>query len=853
MNFKQSKILIILISGIFILILSSCSVTRKLKDDEFYLNSNKYRFEGEKAFKKDLEGYVTQKPNSKVFGFLPFQDWMYNFVPKKFDSSFEEYYSYTRDERNQQLLDSIYIKNGLNKYVGKNEFLYRQFYKWGTEPVILDSTLSYSSAKNLEEMYFSRGYFDAKVSPIFKIDSSAQKATVTYNIDIKEPSYIKNYNQAIVNTDMERLYNESVEDSEVKIGQRFDVRNFEAERDRITRIFRNNGYYRFDELGDELIFKVDSTDSKQLGVTMRIAKPKNDSIKNFIKYKFGKIEIFPNNVNNDIAFTENYKGYAIKSDKKIKFKPQVFTNAITIKEGDIYSDKTIDETRTLIFDRENFFLTSIVPEENVQDSLINLKIFLQPKPKYDLELTFEAMYSQFLNFGVSPGLRLLTRNIFKGGENLEFNLRGTVGTVNKAGAEEQFFNAYELGFNTELSFPRWVLIPHVSEFLPKKYNLKSAVGLGLSRQKSIGLGGRNYLAYLNYKFQPGLSNITIEPLNFQYIKNEDKDKYYRIFTLDNQLKEETYDSFFKYSPYIADLYKNGEINEQELDQLIYQDDEFAKNLPSVGGNYNFEDYTDFRNMIFRKKSITQDVFIQPIGVSLHYNENKKINKKNPWNIYAGASVSGALLRLADAVFNFEKQENFLGEKVSLIGGVPYSEYFRFDLDVRKTFNLPNKNAIALRGLFGIAIPYGNSTTIPFSKSYFGGGSNDVRAWKAYELSPSPLRPNDSGTYIDDMKLTFNAEYRFPLSGILHGATFIDAGNIWSVKDDNSRTQFKFNRFYKQLGVGGGFGLRFDFTFVIARLDFAYKLHDPAYEEGNRWVRDFNFLKPRIQFGINYPF
>ncbi|AFL96262.1 BamA/TamA family outer membrane protein [Ornithobacterium rhinotracheale] len=854
MIFRYSKILILLLFGGILLTIQSCSLTKKLNKNEYYLRSNSFKFEGKKAFKSDLEDYVSQKPNARMLGILPLQDWMYNLVPAKFDSTFEAYYSYSRKERNQKLLDSLYIKFGLKEYVGKNNFLYRQFYNWGAEPVILDTTSSYSSARNLKQMFFERGYFEAEVDPTFKIDTAAQKARVTYNIKLNEPSFIKDYNQVITNTDMEDLYKENEDKSAVKVGERFDVRNFELERDRLTRIFKNNGYFNFNEFGEELIFKVDSTNSKELGITMRIAKPKGDSIQNFIKYRWGTIDIFTNNTDSNIKHIREYKGYTLKSNEEFQFKPRVFTDAITITEGDVYSEKAIDETRTLIFDRENFSLTSMVPEKNEKDSLINFKIFLQPKPKYDLQLSFEGMYSQFLNFGISPGLRLLNRNIFRGGENLEFNLKGTVGTVNKAGHENHFFNAYELSFNTEMTFPRWLLPFNTEDLFPKSYNLKSSIGLGLSGQKNIGLGSRSYVAYMDYKFQPGVSEVTIEPLSFQYIRNTEKDKYYRVFTLDNEIREKTFNAFFHYRPHIQKLYDEGKLSEPHLERLIYQDEKFAETLPNAQGKgYNFQDYTDFRNMVFRKRSITQDVFIQPISVAWHYNENKRVDKENPWNIYTRVAVSGAILRLADLILNFEKEDNFFGNKTSLIGGVPYSEYLRFDLDVRKTFNVSEKSAIALRGLFGIAYPYGNSNTIPFSRSYFAGGSNDVRAWKAYELSPAPLRPNDQGTYVDDMKITVNAEYRFPISGIFHGATFVDAGNIWSVKNTNERTSFKINQFYKQLGVGGGFGARFVFPFVVARLDLAYKLHDPAYPEGDRWFKNFNFLKPRIQFGINYPF
>lgn len=836
-----------------VVFLFSCNVTKKVPEDEYYLQSNKFNFEGKKKFKSELKEYILQKPNNRVFGLIPLQDWSYNQVPAELDSVFLEYYNTNPQERSQGFLDSLYIKYRVQKYVGQTNWLTRQFYNLGSKPVTLDTTKSYASAKNLEKFYFERGYFDAKVSPSFEIDTATQKAQVKYNIQINEPSKIMSFDQSIEDSSLEKLYAETMGESKIKVGQRFDVRDFEEERDRLTKIFKNQGYYKFNELGNELIFKIDSTDDKNLHATMKIAKSQEDSIRKFKKYYYGRIQIFTNNVN-DSTFHTTYQGYHLKSNEPFKFKPRVFTDAIAIKEGQLYSRESIENTRKLIFDRENFSLTALELKEpeNQLDSTLVTNFYVRPKPKYDLELSFEGMYSEFINFGISPGLNLLTRNVFKSGENLNFNLRGTVGTVNNGTSKQNiFFNAYELSFTTEIKFPRWLLPFNTEKLVDKAYNPKSSLGLGLSGQKNIGLGSRNYLAYLRYEMTPELNSHVFSPFDLEYIRHTEAEKYYRIFTLDNQIKNKTQEAYFSYSPNVENLYKNQGINQNELENLIYSDDVFRKSLPKQG--YKLEDYTDFRNMFLRKRNITQDVLIQTISHSYTYNENKTPSKINPWYIYFRGSVSGAYFRLLKNLFKFKNNANYIGEDQFLVGNVPYSEFVRFDLDVRKTIEISPKLHLALRNFMGIALPYGNSTVVPFSRSYFGGGSNDIRAWQAYELSPNPLRPNDRGTYIDNMKITWNAELRFPVTGILNGAVFADAGNIWSVNNESPKTEFHWNTFLKQVAVGAGLGARLDFTFVIARLDFAYKLHDPAYPEGNRWFRDLKILRPQVQFGINYPF
>jgi len=166
-----------------------------------------------------------------------------------------------------------------------------------------------------------------------------------------------------------------------------------------------------------------------------------------------------------------------------------------------------------------------------------------------------------------------------------------------------------------------------------------------------------------------------------------------------------------------------------------------------------------------------------------------------------------------------------------------------------------------RGFIGAGIPYGNSKAIPFEKQYFGGGANGIRAWQVRSLGPGSYVPDDTGflNQTADIKLEANVEYRFKLFWILEGALFFDAGNIWSFNADIARpgSQFSFKNFYNDIAVGTGMGLRFDFNFVIGRLDLGMKLRDPLLSDGSSWIflnRDYNFKDDfTLVVAIGYPF
>jgi outer membrane protein assembly factor BamA len=191
-----------------------------------------------------------------------------------------------------------------------------------------------------------------------------------------------------------------------------------------------------------------------------------------------------------------------------------------------------------------------------------------------------------------------------------------------------------------------------------------------------------------------------------------------------------------------------------------------------------------------------------------------------------------------------------------IGGIQYAQYIRTDFDFRY-YNIINQHStIVFRLAAGLGVPYGNSQSLPFEKSFFVGGANGIRAWEARNLGPGSYNGKVNFDQIGDIKIEANLESRFKIISIFEGAAFIDAGNIWLSQEDPDRLGAKINTssFLSELAIGGGFGVRLNFNFFIIRLDAAYKLKDPSYDKNSRWIIDnLSFNKATWNFGIGYPF
>ena len=247
----------------------------------------------------------------------------------------------------------------------------------------------------------------------------------------------------------------------------------------------------------------------------------------------------------------------------------------------------------------------------------------------------------------------------------------------------------------------------------------------------------------------------------------------------------------------------------------------------------------------------EDLFIAKIGFGYSFNNGEYALKAN---VETAGNLFNAFSHLTNA--SKDSKGNYT------LFNIAYAQYVKADFDYTRLITFDRRNALALHFDFGIAYPYGNSNVLPFEKRYFSGGANSVRGWSVRGLGPGSYKGIDGSiNFINqtgDMKLDLNMEYRTFLFWKLNGAVFVDAGNIWTLRDyaEQPGGQFKVNEFYKQIAVAYGLGLRLNFDYFILRFDFGMKAINPAYDTEQEhyaiihpdFSRDFAF-----HFAVGLPF
>ncbi|HCN48085.1 MAG TPA: outer membrane protein assembly factor [Chryseobacterium sp.] len=845
----------------FVGLLYACSTTKKVPEGEYLLTKNSFEFGDKKEFfDEELKDYIQQKPNKKQFLFMPLSLLLYNMANPKYDTILNEYMTYPREMRNQKLRDSLFIRYNMQDNVGKGLLFDRLLHNWGTPPVILDQTKSEKSAESIKKRLTYRGYWDADVTYKQKLDSASKKAAVNYFIKHNEPTHIKDYFYNIPDQGIKGYYTYNLNRSLVRSGQVLDQTVLEKEVTRITDLMREFGFYKFNNLNDEVYFVADSLKSrKQVPLTLEIHKDSLDS-----PYKistFGNIDVAI--VDRASDYPKNTKKDSLRRIRfhtmNDKYKLSSIWRAIIPDSKKVFDQSKLDVTKRNLLAMNNF---SIVKARDSlrqggmkapNDSIVDILYVLKPLPKYELKVGTDVNYSQVLNLGISPSIDLTTRNVFRGAENLSTSLSGTFGSIRSTKDIDKRVAAYEMSAQASLNFPRLLLPFNYYRFLPKRYTPTSSILLGASIQNNIGLGrvifntGLNYQANVNDQVYHKLTLF-----NTQVSLTKNKDAYYDYFVNDGVVRDQVFEGYFDQHSGLKDKYKAGLISSDELATRILNDADYRAGLDQQGTDL----LTAFRGTLVNKDRQTQDVLISSMIYNFVYSEIGKKEYPNAFYFNGKVELAGNILSL------FNKKDNSGGVVTGpqrTIFGLPYAQFIKFDIDTRKYFKFNGNQTLVLRQFIGVGIPYGNSQDMPIIKSYFNGGSNDIRAWVAFGgLGPADSQVDERvRTYMtDNVKLTTNIEYRIPFNKMYEGALFTDIGNTWSLHNynDGYGDEFKFNRFLKQVGIGSGFGIRINIAYVTARFDFAYKIYDPNKPEGDRWrFKNFQPFKPTLNIAFGYPF
>lgn len=847
MRKTAAKISLFILIGI---IISACDAVRRVPEGKYLLVKNNITVDGKKEKSDQISQLLYQQPNSSILGYH-FRLNLYNLAKPNPDSSYKAMFlnNPKKLERQTKFLSAKQVQRKGKSffYSGIHTFLK----KTGEAPVIVDQARAEKSLLRIKSHYFNNGFFHAKAS--YTIDSlEKKKARINYTITKGDVHRIDSLETKIHTPALDSLYEKNKNLSALKTGDIFKSENFDAERERITSNFRNNGVYNFQQ--SNISFDIDTVDTgdktniKLIINDQTIREGDSTVTRPFKIYTISEVNIYTDTPQNksqtQIADSVNYKGFNLYSYNKLKYRPKAITDAVFIIPETKYADFRTNLTSRYLNNLKVFNSPGIQYKVDPNDSLGNsliANIYLTPRKKYSFGASLDFTHSNIQDFGISATTSVTIRNVFNGAETFDVALRGNVGSSRDfANPNDLFFNVSEYGIDTKLNFPRILMPFNTEKIIPKNMIPSTSLSLGFAKQQNIGLDKENFTGAMTYTWNRKRNyNERFDLFNIQYVNNINIGNYFNVYKSSyNALNDIARD--LNYIPQDENLSVPEGANGFIGDVL--------DNNTSLTPTDN--DYKEVKSIEERRKRLTENNLILASSYTFSKTTKSNLTDNTFYTFKTKVESAGNVLSLfATASETIDSQNT-----KKKIFGIEYSQYIKTELEYIKHWDLSKEKVFAIRGFFGIAIPYGNSTNIPFSRSYFAGGSNDIRAWQPYSLGPG-----SSGAVNDfneaNLKITTSAELRFKLINSLKGAVFVDAGNIWNVFDDvtNESSVFDGLGSLKDIAVGSGFGFRYDFNFFVIRLDLAFKTYNPSDETQKRWFRDYNFGNSVLNIGINYPF
>ena len=775
---RQCKIIASAIGGL-LLILTGCRSTRYVPAGEYLLDKVSVKVEGENPFNsEELNSYLRQVPNHKMLWLTKFRLGLYNMSGR----------------------DSTKWWN-------------RRLRALGEEPVIFDTLLTRTSMEQLQQAFINKGYLGAGVTAD-TIVSGNKKMTVNYTIQSGQPHRIGSIERIYGGEEIREILKADTLRSAFRKGDALDVGLLEIERERITGLLRNRGFYTFNK--EMITFNADTTaGSHDVELTMKIdassslnaGKPASGVDRYIVRrviyvtdYDAGKTF---GSGSLQITDTVAYKNIEIYYGSKEYLKPAVLWENNFIRPGDYFSEREVQRTYNALSRFEILKFIDIRFREVGKignDGLLDAYILLTPTNSQSVALELEGTNSTG-DLGVAAGVSYSHANIGKGSETFTAKLR--VAYESLSGNFEDLINDryLETSLDLRLKFPKF-----------KAPFLKESFKRGVNATTDFNVS-------VNYQERPEYTRI-ISTIGWNYRFTETLKRNRHVLT--------PIDINYVYLP-------------KSTNDFI---DQIAPDNPLL--RYSYEDH-----------------FIMRLGYSFYHT-----NKRNPapwqrgvqkdiYTIRANAEIAGNLLFALSNIFRPHHDLKVAPYKVF---GIPYSQYIKGEGELSWLHIFDLRNAIAFHGFLGIGFPYGNSTILPFEKRFYGGGANGVRGWSVRTLGPGAFPGTNSvSDFLEqcgDIQFKMSAEYRAKLFWVVELGAFVDIGNIWTIKNYANQPYglFKFGQFYKQLAAAYGLGIRLDFNYFLLRFDLGMKAHNPAFGEEPwpiihpRWHRDSAF-----HFSIGYPF
>jgi len=721
-------------------------------------------------------------------------------------------YNYLRQNANHRVLGGIKLQLAIYNISGRDStnWFNRWIQRVGTPPVIYDSTLTAASIEQLHMALVNRGFMNNTVTSRVETDSVKRKARVNYDITLGEPYYIRSIAYDIPDEDIRGIVLADTAHYAVRSGDLLNYSRLDEWRNEITEMLRNRGYFAFNK--EYITFMADTAaDSRAVDLTLNTREPYlNEHMPYYTEHE-------PFYVRN-VTYVTNYDpvamhdglwgadtvevtgGVKIIEDAERYLRPSVLDECNHIEPGQLYNAEAVSRTyrelsRLSVIKQINIDVRPVGKVDGVL--MVDAFVLLQPDSEQSVSVSLEGTNSEGdLGFGV--GLDYEHRNIFKGAEVLSGKFKVSYESI--SGDLGGLINNNYSDYSTEwgITFPKF-MAPLLKRSFKRKIQASTA-----------------FTVNFDYQSRPEYTRV-IAGGGWRYQWTERSRRLSHTFTL-------------------VDL---SVISVPKIDSVLYK-----RINPLL--RYSYDPH-----------------LIMRMGYNFYRTNKAETNvlqmgrfQRNVFTLRANAETAGNLLYGLSHLSKQKADES--GNYKAL--GIRYAQYFKADADYSFTHYFDRRQSLAFHVGAGIAVPYGNSDAVPFEKRFYSGGANSVRGWGVRTLGPGSYFKNDSlPNFIykcGDIRFDINLEYRAKLFWVVELGLFIDAGNIWTIKDyvDQPGGVFKFNKFYEQIALAYGAGIRLDFKYFLVRVDMGMKAHNPASGQEHWPLLHPNFKNDsEFHFSVGYPF
>ena len=766
-----------LLVGLLCILMSACSTTKNLPEGEtLYTGVDKLEVVNEDktlagiTALTEVEAALAYAPNNAIFGSsslrwpVPFGLWVYN--------GFEKYQD----------------KKGIGRWI---------FDHLGKSPVLMSSVNGETRAKVATNLLHDYGYFNGSVSYKEVPQKNPKEAKVSYVIDMARPYFLDSIAYLKYPHYADSLIQSTRSLSVLKSEENFSVIKLEEERQRLSNLFRNHGYYYYRP--EFTSYRADTL-QKSGYVSLQVVPRNGIPAEAKKQYYIGNTSVYLTGYDNEPP-TDTLRLRTMTfyySGKKPGIRPNALMRNVFFRKGELFSQDRQTFTQEAIARMGVFRYSEFryEPKDTTANGdTLNVNMYATFDKPYNAELELNMTTKSTDQTGPGAVFKITRNNFQRMGANLSFEVRGSYEWQTNSNVEgnSSKLNSYELGTSLSLDFPRLILPWKDTDLLRSRYQQKTSFkiyGNLLNRARffnMLSFGGN--VTYDFRKSRTWKHTITPFQLTFNTLMST----------------TERFDSITATNPSLA----------------LSLGDQF---IPSM--NYTF----------------TYD------------NARLKRDYQLWWenSITSAGNVTSLLYAALGKDFR-EKNKKLLG--------TPFAQFMKFTSEIRTLFKVGEKQHIAARLMGGVLWSYGNQTIAPYSEQFYIGGANSLRAFTVRSLGPGTYNPGENTKYgyldqTGDIKLEANVEYRFPIFGDLYGATFLDAGNVWLMRKDESRPggELTLKNFAKSIALNTGVGVRYDLTFLVIRLDMGIALHVP-YETGKSGYYNIPKFKDGLglHFAIGYPF